>query len=519
LAAIPASSAQHCLDLAVVRDDAGIAAKIDEFTGGIGCDAVIITAATDSLDPVNFSGQISRKSGTVVIVGAVPTGFDRDPFYYRKELQVKMSCSYGPGRYDPTYEDKGIDYPAAYVRWTENRNMQAFQELIHSKKIDVSYLTTHTFKLEDAPAAYDMLLTKSESFIGVLIEYDRAKDFGAASARQILISAGPSSKTAKLSIGVVGAGSYAQGHLLPNIPHDGTTALKGVMTATGTGARSVGERFGFEFCTGDERDIFQNDEINTVFIASHHDSHAAYVLKALSASKHVFVEKPLCLTEEELEDIARIYRAAGGKLHLMVGFNRRFSHLAQIVKKQLADGPAAMHYRVNAGFIPRESWIQDPEFGGGRIIGEVCHFVDFLTYLNGSLPCSVHAAAMSTATGANDTVTITLAFRNGSIGTVSYFANGDKSLPKEKVEIFSHGVVYILDDFRNLTIHANGGKKEKKLFVQDKGQKNEVRSFLAAIREGQEAVIPFQEIYAVTLVTLKAMESMRSGACVTVSFD
>ena len=512
-------AAQRCLDLAVVRDDAGIAARIDSFTDGIGCDAVIITAATDSLDPVNFAGQIARKRGTVVIVGAVPTGFDRDPFYYRKELQVKMSCSYGPGRYDPAYEEKGNDYPAAYVRWTENRNMQAFQELIHSKKIDVGYLTTHIFKLADAPAAYDMLLTKSEPFIGILIEYDWAKDFGILSSRQVLKSAGPSREIAKLCIGFLGAGSYAQSHLLPNIPHDGTAVLKGVMTATGTGSRSVGERFGFEFCTGDEWDIFQNDEINTVFIASRHDSHAAYVLKALSAGKHVFVEKPLCLTEEELEEIASVYRAAQGKLHLMVGFNRRFSPLAQTVKKQIADGPAAMHYRVNAGYIPRESWIQDPEVGGGRIVGEVCHFVDFLTYLNGSLPGSVHAAAMRSATGSNDTVTITLTFRNGSIGTVSYFANGDKSLPKERVEIFSHGAAYIIDDFRSLTIHANGARKEKKLLVQDKGQKNEVRCFLDAIREGQEAVIPFQEIYAATLVTIKALESLRTGDCVTVLFD
>jgi predicted dehydrogenase len=203
----------------------------------------------------------------------------------------------------------------------------------------------------------------------------------------------------------------------------------------------------------------------------------------------------------------------------MVGFNRRLSPLAQTVKKQLAGGPAAMHYRINAGFIPKDSWIQDIEVGGGRIVGEVCHFIDFLTYLNGSLPCSVHAAAMRSASGTSDTVTITLAFQNGSIGTVSYFANGDKSLPKERVEIFSHGVVYILDDFRSLTIHANGGRKEKKLLVQDKGQKNEVRSFLESIREGKDAVIPFREIHSATLVTLKALESLRTGGCVTVSLD
>lgn len=509
----------HCLDMGIVRDDTGIIARINEFTDGTGCDAVIITAATSSLDPVNFAGCIARKRGTIVIVGDIPTGFDRDPYYYRKELQMKMSCSYGPGRYDPTYEEKGIDYPVAYVRWTENRNMQAFQELIASKKIDLGYLTTHTFKLEEAPSAYDMLMTKSEPYIGILIEYDPVKDYVAASAVPVLMSTSSFPKKPKISIGFVGAGSYAQSHLLPNVSKDATTILKGVMTVTGTGARSVGERFGFEFCTGDEQDIFQNDEINTVFIASRHDSHAAYVLKALSAGKHVFVEKPLCLTEEELEDIVRAYEAVQGKLHLMVGFNRRFSPLAQAVKKQIAGGPAAMHYRINAGFIPKNSWIQDTEIGGGRIVGEVCHFIDFLTYLNGSLPSSIHAAAMRSASGTNDTVTITLAFQNGSIGTVSYFANGDKSLPKERVEIFSHGAVCILDDFRRLTIHANGGRKEKKLLIQNKGQKNEVKSFLDAIREGKESIIPFREIHSATLVTLKSLESLRTGGCVTVSLN
>jgi len=512
------TASQHCADLALARSTEGIEDKIQQFIGGIGCDAVIITAATDSLDPINFAGAIARKKGTIVVVGAVPTGFEREPHFYKKELQIKMSCSYGPGRYDPVYEEKGIDYPAAYVRWTENRNMMAFQDLIASKKIDCSYLTTHIFKLEDAPSAYDMLLAKSEPFIGILIEYDAKKEIG--SGRVLLkASVGGNRSPNMLSIGFAGAGSYAQSHLLPNIPKDGTAILKGVMTATGTGARSVGERFGFEFCTGNEDDIFHNDNINMVFIASRHDSHAAYVLKALSAGKHVFVEKPLCMTESELADIVQAYDAAQGKLHLMVGFNRRFSPLTQTIKQQIAGGPAAMHYRLNAGFIPKDSWIQDMEIGGGRIIGEVCHFIDFLTYINGSLPATVHAAAMQSASGNNDTVTITLTFQNGSIGTVSYFANGDKGLPKERVEIFSSGTVYILDNFRRLTIHANGRKKEKKLLIQDKGQKNEVRSFLEAIREGKDAVIPFREIHSATLVSLKALESLRTGCCVTVALD
>jgi polar amino acid transport system substrate-binding protein len=274
------TAGRHCADLALGRNAEGIEGLIQDFTGGVGCDAVIIAAATDSSDPINFAGAVSRKRGTVVVVGDVPTGFEREPHYYRKELQVKMSCSYGPGRYDPTYEEKGIDYPIAYVRWTEKRNMEAFQELIHSKRIDVGYLTTHTFKLEDAPKAYDMLLAKSEPFIGILIEYDASKEIEnraiwlkhnlAADGRRQAhtrdeLAADPHGPTQNFSsltlntsnlkpgavaVGFIGAGSYAQSHLLPNIPKDGGVALKGVMTATGIGSRSVGERFGFEFCTG-----------------------------------------------------------------------------------------------------------------------------------------------------------------------------------------------------------------------------------------------------------------------------
>lgn len=509
-------ASQHCLDLALHRGGDGVADKINEFTDGIGCDAVIITAATSSLDPINFAGQIARKKGTVVVVGDVATGFDRDPFYYRKELHVKMSCSYGPGRYDSSYEEKGIDYPAAYVRWTENRNMQAFQDLIHTKKIDIGYLTSHTFSLDEAPSAYDMLMEKSEPFIGILIEYDKEKVFTSPITAIPLRSPTRLGQPQQVCIGFIGAGSYAQSHLLPNIPTDQSVVLKGVMTATSTGARSTGDRYGFEFCTCDVGDILTNDEINTVFIASRHDSHASYVLGALRAGKNVFVEKPLCLNEEELAEIVLAYSESQNQPQLMVGFNRRFSPLAQAIKAQIGNGSAAMHYRVNAGFIPRDSWIQDPEVGGGRVIGEVCHFIDFLTYICGSLPCSVHSAAMRSATGANDTLTITLEFANGSIGTVSYFANGDKSLAKEKVEIFANGSVYLLDDFRSLTVHAKGKKREKKLLVQDKGQKVEVEAFIKAITAGTGPVIPFNEIYSATLVTLKALDSLRTGQSITI---
>jgi polar amino acid transport system substrate-binding protein len=527
----------HCLDLPFNREEIGIEEKILKLTDGLGCDAVIITAASSSLDPINFAGAISRKKGTIVVVGAVPTGFDREPHFYKKELQVKMSCSYGPGRYDQNYEDKGIDYPPAYVRWTENRNMQAFQELIYTKQIDVNYLTTHTVKLDEAPAAYDMIMAKLEPFIGILVEYDVTKKVERARINVNPQPATPARHSPSLQamaggrnpqpviIGFIGAGSYAQSHLLPNIPKKNNVFLKGVMTATSTSSRSVAERYGFEFCTGNEKDILEDENINTVFIATRHDSHAEFVLKALKAGKHVFVEKPLCLTAEELSQIVDLLNRQANISNgnstqqlddstnrpiLMVGYNRRFSPLAQMIKEAFGEGPMSMIYRVNAGAIPVDSWIQDTQFGGGRIIGEVCHFVDFLTFMNGSLPVSAYAAAMAHPNKLNDVLNISLTYENGSIGTISYFANGDKGLPKERVEIYANGCTAVLNDFKVLSIYAHGKKRVKKLLGQDKGQKTEVRRFIGAILDGTGEVIPFEEIYSASLVTFKIIESIRS---------
>ena len=537
-------AAKHSVDLALMRNTAGIKERILGLTGGLGCDSVIITAATDSLDPINFAGAIARKRGTIVVVGVVPAGFDREPHFYKKELQVRMSCSYGPGRYDSIYEDKGVDYPPAYVRWTENRNMQAFQDLIYTKKIDVSYLTTHTFELDKAPAAYDMMVAKSEPFIGILIEYDATKEINRYKSKVELkgelsaISYQPSA----VNIGFIGAGSYAQGNLLPNIPKNSAVSLKGVLTSSGTSSRSVAERFGFEFCTSDEKDLIHNEDVNTIFIATRHDTHAEYVMKALEAGKHVFVEKPLCLTEKELGQIVELmsgHRPANSissdadepmnestnqlfdttetnRPILMVGYNRRFSPLTQTIKKAFGEGPMAMIYRVNAGIIPADSWIQDREIGGGRIIGEVCHFVDYLAYVNGSLPESVFASTMRDPKGLEDVVNISLRFKNGSIGTICYFSNGDKALPKELVEIYANGSTAVLKDFRALTIYDQGKKKEKKLLFQDKGQKNEVVRFVDAVLNGKGEVIPFQDLYTASLTTFKIIESIRTGSCLKI---
>lgn len=499
-------SKDYCVDLALARNAPGVRERILEFTHGLGCDAVIITAATNSLDPVNFAGAAARKRGVVVIVGDVPTGFDREPHYYKKELSLRMSCSYGPGRYDQEYEDKGRDYPPAYVRWTENRNMQAFQKLVLSGRIDLAPMTTHCTPLAEASSSYDMILKRNEPFLGILIAYDRDKPVRLGPVRTAVRNA---SRKAEVVAGFLGAGSYAQSHLLPHLKSMAGVRLEGVMTSSSAGARSVADRYGFAFCSGEVAEILNNEDINTVFIASRHDSHGEYVCKALEAGKNVFVEKPLCLKAEELARIAALLNAENAPL-LMVGYNRRFSPLSSELRSRLGQGPVATVYRVNAGFIPAESWIQDREIGGGRILGEVCHFVDYLMFLAGAAPRSVHAVLMDAPQGTWDTLSVNLAFPNGSIGTVHYFANGPKDMPKERIEAFSQGLGLVLDDFKELHIHGAKPKAErKKLTVQDKGQKEELERFVTAIRKGEAAPIAADELLKGAEATLAIEESIK----------
>jgi predicted dehydrogenase/threonine dehydrogenase-like Zn-dependent dehydrogenase len=547
---------QHFAGLALTRDTPGIENQIAEYTNGLGADAVIIAAATTSTDPINFAGSIARKKGKVVILGAVPTGFERDPHWYKKELELKMSCSYGPGRYDLNYEEKGIDYPVAYVRWTEKRNMEAFQQLLANGAINLDYLTTHEFSLEDAPKAYDMIVNKSEPYLGIIIKYNTEKPV----QLQNKVKTGELKPVSKINIGFIGAGSYAQGNLLPNIPKKNKDVVcKGVLTNNGTTSKRVAERFGFEFCTSSEKDILENPDINTLFIATRHDSHAEYVLKGLNAGKHIFVEKPLCLTPAELDRIieamalreeaprnkgastkqpvgtppsapnekptandeqiasslpADAPRNDGPKSMLMVGFNRRFSTLSTQLKKQMGSGPMSMIYRVNAGHIPGDIWIQDMEIGGGRIIGEACHFIDYLTWLNGSLPVSVYAAALPDAGGHNDTVNININFANGSTGVVAYYANGPKSMPKEYIEVFHNGSSGVINNFKELRLFGKT-KQKKKLLNLDKGQKQMVEQFLQSLLTGKP-LIPFDEIVAVTKATFAVLESIKTGQIVRI---
>ncbi|MGB0933360.1 MAG: bi-domain-containing oxidoreductase [Lishizhenia sp.] len=505
---ISENAVKHANDHSVVdhawaRDAAGIEDKILHATNGQGADAVIIAAATSSLDPVNFAGAIARKKGRVIVLGAVPTGFDRDPHYYRKELELKMACSYGPGRYDLNYEEKGIDYPIAYVRWTEKRNMEAFQELIAKKRINIDYLSTHEFEFEKAGDAFDMVVNKTEPFIGIVLKYDAGKTQGKEA-----ISIQENEPVEGLNVSFIGAGSYAQGNLLPNIPENAKVQRIGVLTNNGTTSKRVAEKFKFGFCATKEEDIL-NDKTNTLFIATRHDSHGPYVLKGLKANQNIFVEKPLCLYESEMEEIEKAQQESGKAL--MIGFNRRFSPLSKDVKKKLGDGPMSMIYRINAGSIPADNWIQDLEIGGGRIIGEVCHFIDYLTFINGSLPVKVSASALPDPKGLNDTVNIMVHFENGSTGVIAYYANGSKELTKEYIEIYSSGSTAIIEDFKQLKIYGKGKPTKKKLMNQNKGQKEMVQAYFDNLLKDGSSAIPQKEIFSVMHATFRVVHSIENG--------
>jgi predicted dehydrogenase len=497
-------AARGCADGAWERSTPNLAALVQDRTQGLGVDGVILTCGTSSLDPINLAGELARKRGRVVVVGAVPTGFDREP-YYRKELELRMSCSYGPGRYDPNYEEHGVDYPAAYVRWTEQRNMQAFQELIHSGRVDIGPLTTHVFPFEEAAAAYELILEGEEHSVGVVLEYDVERPL-----RRGPVEVGPAAAAGRLCLGFLGAGSYAQTLLLPNLPR--RASRRTVVTRSGVTGRGVAERFGFARSSTDPADVLADPQVNTVFVATRHDSHGEYALQGLRAGKHVFVEKPLCLRVEELEQIESLYAGEGGPPgQLMVGFNRRFAPHTQALLAELGTGPISAMLRVNAGAVPSSHWAQDPRVGGGRILGEVCHFVDLLTAISRSLPRTVYAVALPDPEGLRDTLSICLGFHDGSVGSISYFANGPRSLPKEYLEVYQGGAAFVLTDFRELVRHQGSKPRRSRSLVQDKGQSSMLTEFLQRVEQGGAPLIPPRELFAVTRACFGVLESLGTG--------
>ena len=467
-------------------------------TGGFGADAVIVAASSKSSEPINQAAEISRLKGRIVVVGLVGMSIDREPFY-KRELELKLSMSYGPGRGDPAYEFAGRDYPLAYVRWTEQRNMEAFLGLVEEGRVTPKAYVTHRFAIAEAEKAYE-LMEKGEPHLAMLLTY--APSVGAPE-RVLRRVAAPSRES--LGVGFIGMGNYARGVLLPKVRGAQGVSLTTVVTKTGLSATHAADKFGFATAATDIAAALDDPDTHAVFVATRHDSHAGLAARALAAGKHVFCEKPLALDVASLEAAVAAARGAAGVL--TVGFNRRFAPLLVKAKEALnpRSGPLMMLYRVNAGAISGDSWIQREE-GGGRILGEVCHFVDSLTYLCGALPVDVQAAA---ARGASDAVSATLRFADGSVGTILYSSLGDASLPKEYLEVFATGRALTLDDFNVLTIHA-GGKTKSVKAAQDKGQAALVAAFLSAARGQAAAPIPLDEIEAVSRATLGIEEALRA---------
>lgn len=484
-------------------------AAVERFTRGRGADAVLITAATKSDEPVAQAAAMCRKRGRIVLVGVAGLKLNRADFY-EKELSFQVSCSYGPGRYDPRYEEQGQDYPVGFVRWTEQRNFEAVLDMLDAGTLDVGPLITHRFDLDDAERAYDMLAAGDEPCLGVLLDYP-ADDTARAPTVALAPDAPARAEPAAPALAMIGAGNYASRILLPAFKDAGARFV-GIASGGGQSAASVGRKFGFEEATTATAQLIADTRVNTVAIATRHDSHARWVRAALAAGKHVFVEKPLALTHRELDAIEAAYtaRPAGERPLLMVGFNRRFApHVVEMKKALDALGaPKTFVMTVNAGALPPDHWTQDPSVGGGRILGEACHFIDLLRFLAGA-PIREHQV-MSFGAGDDDKTTVTLRFADGSLGTVHYFANGHGGFPKERLEAFCAGRVVQLDNYRRLRGYGAGMPGSGPTLRQDKGQAACAAAFLAAIRDGGSAPIPFDELLEVSRATVDIAAAARA---------
>lgn len=476
------------------------------YSRGRGVDAVIVTAATKSSEPMHQAALMCRKRGRIVLVGVTGLELSRDDFF-KKELTFQVSASYGPGRYDPNYEEKGQDYPVGFVRWTEQRNFEAVLDMMADGRLNLKPLISHRFVITEAENAYELVGGAGPS-LGILLNYPGIEITPAA--RTVSLNASRTTVTSanlgKASVSFIGSGNYATAVLIPAFKEAGAH-LRSVASSAGVSGVHAGRKFSFEEMTTDTNSLFSDDGTNAVVITTQHDSHASFVLQALKSGKHVFVEKPLCLTLSELAKIEATYAEIGQDslrhTTVMVGFNRRFAPQIQKIKQLLngVTGPKSFIMTVNAGAIASDHWIQDAEVGGGRIIGEACHFIDLLRFLAGVPLVSWHRVSMVAPT--QDTVSLHLGFADGSIGTVHYFANGSKAFPKERLEVFAAGRVLQLDNYRKLTGYGWPGFSKMNLWRQDKGQKACAKAFVDAIEGGGRAPIPFDEVLEVSRVSIE----------------
>ena len=482
-------------------------------TGGRGVDAVLIAASAQGSDIVHAAAQMSRKRGRIVLVGVTGLELARDDFY-EKELSFQVSCSYGPGRYDRAYEEKGYDYPVGHVRWTAQRNFEAVLGLMAGGALDVKPLISHRFAIEDASKAYGVL-NDDPAALGIVLQYPPAGDPQQDRVITLKARSGAASpaKDARCTVGIVGAGNHVQRIVLPALKQC-TAARLAAICSLDQSAAVCAQKFGIEKSVSDHGTLLADEGVNAVVIATRHDTHASITLEALAAGKHVFVEKPLCITMDELKSVYEAASADASPL-LMAGFNRRFSPHAGRTRAALGSrsGPLCVNYTVNAGALPPDSWIQDPSVGGGRILGEACHFIDTIRFLVGSEIETVYAVGVSgAADGINeDKTTISLKFKDGSIGVVNYWANGATDYPKETIECFADGQVVRIENFRKVQAWGNPDLAKFRTTKQDKGHAAELAAFCDAVATGSSSPIPFEQIIEVTLATFAARESMLSA--------
>ena len=480
------------------------------FTRSLGVDAAILTAATSSNEPIRFAAEVCRPKGRIVLIGTAGLNLPREPFF-KKELEFTVSSSLGPGRNDPVYEEKGIDYPVGYARWTVQRNMQAVLETMAAGKLPVEKLTTHRFSIDQAAEAYDLIIKGTEPYLGIVIEYQRAEQ----KPQRRLVLRSTATGNGDLGVSLIGAGNFARLVMMPILSKAPGISWRGLCTAKGLNAVHSGRKMGFAFATTEASELWNDSQTQVVFIATRHDLHAELVLAALRAGKHVFVEKPLCIKPEELEAISGCIEELGEKCPLlMVGFNRRFApatdHVQQFFR---GTTPLSVSYRFAPGYVPRDSWTQDLEVGGGRIVGEGCHAIDTCVALTGSVPVRVFAESVSkpnyTET-TDDSVFITLRHENGSISNISYQAAGDRAFPSERVEVFGGQKVAVIDAWDQIQLWS-GNRCKKLRGHKDKGHKAEFAAFLKACREGGAWPILWNQLRDSTWASLVAVSSLREG--------
>jgi predicted dehydrogenase len=501
----------HAVDPSASDD---LALQAMDFSRGRGVDAVIITASTESSEPVSQAAKMCRKRGRIVLVGVTGLKLSRQDFY-EKEITFQVSCSYGPGRYDESYEQEGQDYPVGFVRWTEQRNFEAVLDLMASNALNVAPLITHRFPIERAESAYSVL-TSSEPSLGIVLQYPEAASKKETDSRTVVLHGTRSFGVAsKPVVGCIGAGNYGGRVLIPALVKAGAE-LHTIVTTTGLNALHHGRKFGFANASTSVTELLERKEVNTLFIATRHDSHARLASEALRSGRHVYVEKPLALNREQLAEVETAYAecaAQGAAPILLVGFNRRFSPHVRRMHEMLREtpGPKSLSLFVNAGAIPPDHWTQDPKVGGGRILGEACHFIDLARFLVGAQIVKASAVAMRGIGGvvaSLDTSQISLEFEDGSIASILYYANGHRSFPKERVEVFASGRILQLENFRVLRGFGCPGFRGLGSWRQDKGNVACVQAFLKAVETGAPSPIPVEEIFEVSRVAIDVVEGL-----------